>query len=1587
MKSVLLSGYYGFGNLGDELILKNIAALFREMGFSTIYAVSGDVEYSESKHENIHFIHRDDYQAIVDLVKQIDLVALGGGGLFQDHNRLTTPGFFEYPQMGVHSYINVPLIAHIYGKPTAYIFQGVGPLFSEDSRNFTKYAYSLSNYISVRDKDSTRLLEDLGIREVLLSADPTFLYPVEHITIEGERLKLGISLRQWVDKGLEERIIRAISGFLNTLPPEYDPYFISFQDHDEGNTDSSIYRRIEADLKEGRALNLIRSKDHSLEEIERLVSGFDFIIGMRLHSIILAIKYGIPFLAIPYWNKVESLLNETELGDLSIPLNELSGEKIRERFLSLVSGSSELKRKIEKGISVVEERLKLDTDHFRDFVKGITEVKTFPVPVEKPDKISPLPPDWINYKSYQERLKRQFSSKRYSPFQIRRILNRRNYKKIIFYPSPILWDVPLFQRPHQIFKELSKRGYLIFFLSPDPKADRAEPLMEINENLYLIKDIDMLYCLKDEPIVLWITWTPNIVCKEFFPNGIEVYDWIDELDIFGYYSKFMEIDHRKLLHRADVVLATSDSLLEEAKTLRSDALLVPNGVKIGDFRVEGDFIPEDMASILANGKPVIGFYGLLGDWRLDYDLLNYLCSECGDLNFVLIGPCYDGSTKKLKGSDNLFLLGPKKYEELKYYLKHFDVAMIPYKVDRITNSVFPVKLCEYMAGGKPVVTTNMKECRKFKSVLVSESREDFIQHIRKALLLKDNSDYLKVLSEEAYSNRWEERVDRIINALESERSPRPAEKTWMEERLSMVTEEMEAVQRLLHDSIYEANNLHSKLTQITTEKNTLSSQLSQTISEKNALNSQLSQTIAEKEEKILGLLAKYEEQEKHYTQEVARRDEQISHLSGQLNNIYGSHFWKVASSYYKLRDNTPIIKHGFKTLKILRREGFKAFLKKFRKKAKYNFSQTPLSIGHEIKNNQEVEWVTPVPESASVSYHNKYDVIFFSIINWDFRFQRPQQIASRFAKKGHRVFYLSVDLKKQPSYTKRKVSENVFEVTLPFLDNVTIYNTDLQEGMEWLTNSIRALWVDFEIKESVAFVEFPIWSPLVNHLKDEYGTKVVFDCLDEFSGFGNVGTKIEGAEERLLKLSDLCITTATRLYEKMENRIEHLVLIRNGTEFDHFHHLPPSDLLSHIKKPIIGYYGAIAEWFDTEPVEHIVAQRPEWSVVLIGHTFGSDIARLKKYKNVHLFEEVPYSQLPQYLYWFDVCIIPFKINKLTLSTNPVKFYEFMSSGKPVVSSKLPELSPYTEYLYLYEGKEEFLKNIELALKENDEELVSERLKLAKANDWENRFDQIQDHIQTVFPKVSIIIVTFNNLGFTKRCIESIYEKTAYPNFEVIVVDNGSTDGTRDYLLQRETTHSNMKVISNDENISFARANNMGIRTSKGEYVILLNNDTVVTRGWVSGLVKYFSDPSVGMVGPVTNSIGNEAKINVKYKDLSEMDRFAESYTRKHRNFSFEIPVLALYCAGLSRKAIDKVGLLDEQFLIGMFEDDDYAMRLKSAGFKIICAEDVFIHHYGGATLSRLQPDTYQGIFEENKRRYEQKWGTHWRPHKYRDGVI
>jgi GT2 family glycosyltransferase/glycosyltransferase involved in cell wall biosynthesis len=399
----------------------------------------------------------------------------------------------------------------------------------------------------------------------------------------------------------------------------------------------------------------------------------------------------------------------------------------------------------------------------------------------------------------------------------------------------------------------------------------------------------------------------------------------------------------------------------------------------------------------------------------------------------------------------------------------------------------------------------------------------------------------------------------------------------------------------------------------------------------------------------------------------------------------------------------------------------------------------------------------------------------------------------------------------------------------------------------------------------------------------------------------------------------------------------------------------------------------------------------------------------------------------------DIFIAPLSDNLFNRCKSPLKFLEYSSLGVPGVYSKI---TPYQEVIQnnengLLASDHQEWEDCLVQLIENEDLRQQMGLKAlhtvqqiwllsSHTQEWQQTYQGILANFQRSIsatdgstlvqnqwsiqsksytrgllndigkmpnpPKASIIILSYNNLEYLRMCLESIYIKTSLP-FEAIVVDNASQDITVKYLQDLASKKSNLKILLNDTNQGFARGNNQGAQLARGEYLIFLNDDTVVTQDWLEKILWYLHDPAIGMVGPVTNAAANESRVAVTYQNMAEMEVFADRYTTQNRGKVFEISVLAWFCLGMRRTIYDEIGPLDERFEVGMFEDDDYALRVKQAGYKILCAEDVFIHHWGSASFSKLQIPYYWQLFSANRKKYEDKWGVQWQPHTNRPELI
>jgi GT2 family glycosyltransferase len=259
------------------------------------------------------------------------------------------------------------------------------------------------------------------------------------------------------------------------------------------------------------------------------------------------------------------------------------------------------------------------------------------------------------------------------------------------------------------------------------------------------------------------------------------------------------------------------------------------------------------------------------------------------------------------------------------------------------------------------------------------------------------------------------------------------------------------------------------------------------------------------------------------------------------------------------------------------------------------------------------------------------------------------------------------------------------------------------------------------------------------------------------------------------------------------------------------------------------------------------------------------------------------------------------------------------------------------------------------------------------------------HGSVAHPRISIVIVTHNNMLFTRMCLASVVANTTTePDYEVVVVDNASTDGTVDYLRTLAEKRPELRVVENTTNRGFAPAVNQGLCIALGDELVLLNNDTLVPVDWLRGLTHHLEDASVGLVGPVTNACGNEAQIDVSYTTYGGFERFAADRMQGCVGSRFEIPMLTMFCVAMRRATYERLGPLDERFAVGTFEDDDYSLRARKADYAVVCAEDVFVHHFGQASFGHLVPrGEYARILAANRRRFEEKWGVLWQPHAHR----
>jgi hypothetical protein len=356
--------------------------------------------------------------------------------------------------------------------------------------------------------------------------------------------------------------------------------------------------------------------------------------------------------------------------------------------------------------------------------------------------------------------------------------------------GPSFWFLPVqtwysthFQRPQQMARALAAAGCPVVYVEPwetqyiTSAQGRAEPrfhgVKELSPKLHLVRwPTQHLRRLIAEavPDVILMVWPMQVDLLPEESTSMVVYEMIDDHDLIPDADETFLANHRKWVRQADVLVATADDLLAQLKPLRPDALLLPNAVVLEDWTtVAAAAVPADLAPA-RKASVVVAYYGTIADW-FDWGLWEGAARARPDWSFVLIGPPMDGRTDavlaRVGAHPNMHYLGPKPYQSLPAYVAHCDVMAIPFVLNSITHSCSPVKLFEYMAAGKPVVASPMREILKYRSVLFAETPEEFVSRIKTGLRQKEDPAYRQTLEREARENTWQGRANVLRQAVES----------------------------------------------------------------------------------------------------------------------------------------------------------------------------------------------------------------------------------------------------------------------------------------------------------------------------------------------------------------------------------------------------------------------------------------------------------------------------------------------------------------------------------------------------------------------------------------------------------------------------------------------------------------------------------------------------------------------------------------------------------------------------------------------------------------------------------------------------
>lgn len=376
------------------------------------------------------------------------------------------------------------------------------------------------------------------------------------------------------------------------------------------------------------------------------------------------------------------------------------------------------------------------------------------------------------------------------------------------------------------------------------------------------------------------------------------------------------------------------------------------------------------------------------------------------------------------------------------------------------------------------------------------------------------------------------------------------------------------------------------------------------------------------------------------------------------------------------------------------------------------------------------------------------NIVCISSVDWEPLWTRKQQVMSRLPK-SNKILYVEPPItlispfKDSAMWKKwavwrqgiRQLHENLFlwspPAILPFGNKYRLIN---RINQWWLALFLRRIIKKLDMKNNILWTYMPNTADLVDQVEHK---QLIYDCVDEHSEYTGLINKqvMLDMEHALLARCDFVFVTAEGLYNTKKDFSRRIYFLPNAANVEHFMQAQnpattvPDDIAA-IKGPIVGFVGVIQDWIDLNLIAAVARRFLSWSVVMVGPIgVGVDVTILQSLPNVHFLGRKDVLDLPRYLKAFDVCLNPFKLNELTDKVSPLKFYEYLASGKPIVTVNMPGVRDFADVVEIADTPEEFLAAVAKAVQEENPDKLAARLKKAGENSWESRVEFMMQKIK------------------------------------------------------------------------------------------------------------------------------------------------------------------------------------------------------------------------------------------------------------------